>query len=139
FFTPLDQTREAFRIDKAIRERCVFAQHNLAQDPPFSHLDLISCRNVLIYLEANLQQKVIQTFHYALNPQGLLLLGTSESIDLHSRLFRRIERGQKLYVKKVTGGLVLPNFATREDATGERFRGERETPMPEKQRMGWDI
>lgn len=139
FFTPLNRTRGTFRIDKAIRERCVFAQHNLAKDPPFSHLDLISCRNVLIYLEANLQQKVIQTFHYALNPQGLLLLGTSESIDLHSRLFRQVVRGQKLYAKKVTGGLVLPNLAASADAAGERFRGERETPMAEKQNRGWDI
>src|SRR6185503_14904840 len=97
------------------------------------HLDLISCRNVLIYLGASLQQQVIETFHYALNPQGLLLLGTSESIDLRSRLFRQVERGQKLYAKKVTGGLVLPKFASRAEAKGEHFHGERETLMPEKQ------
>jgi two-component system CheB/CheR fusion protein len=139
FFTPLDRERGRYRIDKAIRERCVFAQHNLTQDPPFSHLDLISCRNVLIYLGATPQQKVIQTFHYALNPQGLLLLGTSEDIDPRSRLFGQVENGQKLYVKKNTRGILLPDLATRDDAAGERFHEERETRMPEKQNEGWDI
>jgi two-component system CheB/CheR fusion protein len=139
FFTPIDRARGNYRIDKTLRERCVFAQHNLAQDPPFSHLDLISCRNVLIYLGANLQQKVIQTFHYALNPQGVLLLGTSERIDPFSRLFRRVEQSKHLYLKKITGGLVLPSLAAREDSSGERFRGEGETPMSEKQSVGWDI
>src|SRR5258708_2908598 len=117
FFTPVDRARGTYRINKAIRERCVFALHNLAKDPPFSHLDLISCRNVLIYLGASLQQKVIQTFHYALDPQGFLLLGTSESIDPFSRLFRRVEHGQKLYAKKVTGGPSLPNLSAPKDHT----------------------
>ncbi len=139
FFTPVDRAQGTSCIDKAIRERCVFALHNLTQDPPFSHVDLISCRNVLIYLGANLQQKVIQTFHYALNPQGFLLLGTSESIDPFSRLFRRVEHGQKLYVKKVTGGMALPGLTAREDSAVGRFRGEGEAPMPEKQSVGWNI
>ena len=139
FFTPVDRARGAYRIDKALRERCVFALHNLAKDPPFSRIDLISCRNVLIYLGASLQQKVLQTFHYALDPQGFLLLGTSESIDPFSRLFRRVEQGQKLYVKKVTGGTFLPNLAARVDPAVERSRGEGEIPMPEEKRVGWDI
>jgi two-component system CheB/CheR fusion protein len=139
FFTPLDRARGTYRIDTALRERCVFALHNLAQDPPFSHLDLISCRNVLIYLGASLQQKVIQTFYYALDPQGLLLLGTSESIDPLSRLFRRVEQDQKLYVKKITGGTLLPSLAMREDSAGEPFRGEGERRMSEEKRVGWDI
>lgn len=139
FFTPVDRARETYRISKAIRERCVFALHNLAQDPPFSHLDLISCRNVLIYLGASLQQRVIQTFHYALNPQGLLLLGTAESIDPFARLFRRVEPGQKLYAKKITGGVSLPSLAAREVPTAGYFRGEGETPMPEEKRVEWDI
>ncbi|HET8846086.1 MAG TPA: CheR family methyltransferase, partial [Ktedonobacteraceae bacterium] len=139
FFTPVDRERTTYRIDKALRARCVFAQHNLAKDPPFSHLDLISCRNVLIYLGASLQQQVIQTFHYALNPQGLLLLGTSERIDPFSRLFRCVERGQPLYAKKVTGGIVLPNLATREGGVGGQIRREGEVSMSEKQNVGWDI
>jgi two-component system, chemotaxis family, CheB/CheR fusion protein len=139
FFTPLDLARGSYRVSKALRERCVFAGHNLAKDPPFSHLDLISCRNVLIYLGANLQQKVIQTFHYALNPQGLLLLGTSESIDPLSRLFRRVEHGQKLYCKKVTGGTLLPGLMYSEAPVEKQFLREGETFMPGEKRVGWDI
>jgi two-component system CheB/CheR fusion protein len=139
FFTPLDRARGTYRIDQALRDRCVFARHNLAKDPPFSHVDLISCRNVLIYLGVSLQQKVIQTFHYALNPQGFLLLGTSESIDPFSRLFRRIEQGQKLYIKKVTDGTLLPSLAAREEPDALRFRRKGETSMPEEKRGGGDV
>jgi len=139
FFIPLDRARGSYRVTKALRESCVFAVHNLAKDPPFSHLDLISCRNVLIYLGANLQQKVIQTFHYALNPQGLLLLGTSESIDPLSRLFRRVEHGQKLYCKKVTEGMLLPGLAYSGAPAEKQVLREGEASMPEEKRVGWDI
>lgn len=137
FFTLVDRAYGSYRVNKALRERCVFAQHNLAKDPPFSHLDLVSCRNVLIYLGDNLQQKVIQTFHYALNPQGFLLLGTSESVDPFSRLFRRVEHGQKLYIKKVTRGISLPSLTVGSEE--RHFPGGGEIPMPEKQSAGWDI
>jgi chemotaxis methyl-accepting protein methylase len=70
-----------------VRELVVFAQHNLLTDPPFSHLDLIVCRNLMIYLQRDVQQDVIALFHYALKPDGLLLLGTSETTD-RSDLFR---------------------------------------------------
>ena len=71
-----------------MRERCVFARQNLLSDPPFSRLDLISCRNLLIYIEAGLQQKILPTFHYALKPNGFLLLGASESIGSCGRAVR---------------------------------------------------
>jgi two-component system, chemotaxis family, CheB/CheR fusion protein len=88
-----------YQATKELREMCIFSQHSLIRDPPFSQLDLISCRNVLIYLSAELQQKLIPLFHYALRPGGFLLLGPSEStasapelfdaVDKKSRIFRR--------------------------------------------------
>ena len=70
-----------------MRDLCVFAQHNLLKDPPFSRLDLLSCQNVLIYLGQGAQRKILQTFHYALAPHGVLLLGPSETIGTASDLF----------------------------------------------------
>ena len=76
-----------YRIRKEVREQVVFAPHNLLGDPPFSKLDLITCRNVLIYLQRGVQRDVLDLFHYALNPDGFLVLGTSETVD-RSELFR---------------------------------------------------
>jgi two-component system CheB/CheR fusion protein len=100
FFLPLDRNGERYQISKDIREHCVFAQHNVAHDPPFSRLDLVSCRNVLIYLTPAGQEKVLQTLHYALKPHGFLLLGASESVGPDSALFTRVEQHQKLFTKK---------------------------------------
>src|SRR6185295_9138770 len=78
----------------------IFAQHNLMTDPPFTHLGMVSCRNMLIYLEQPLQQKIITTFHYALNPNGCLFLGSSESIGAAESLFKPLERSHKIFVKQ---------------------------------------
>ena len=77
-----------YRIDKSIRDLCVFARQNLTSDPPFSHVDLVSCRNVLIYLSPPLQKRVMPTFHYALNSPGFLVLGSSETVGDHSTCSR---------------------------------------------------
>jgi two-component system CheB/CheR fusion protein len=90
------------RISASIRERCVFAQHNLLKDPPFSHLDLLSCQNVLIYLLPMAQKKSLQMFHYALSSHGFLLLGPSETIGTAADLFART--GPHLYLKKAGSG-----------------------------------
>ena len=74
-----------YQISKSIRDMCVFARQNVFSDPPFSRMDLISCRNVLIYLDRDLQDQVCSTFHYALNPGGSLLLGASETADKPAR------------------------------------------------------
>ena len=89
-----------YQISRRIRELCVFAKQNIIEDPPFSKIDLVSCRNLLIYLAPVLQKKVIPTFHYALNPDGVLVLGTSESIGTFADLFRLIDKKYKIYLKK---------------------------------------
>ena len=101
FFVPMDRSGERYQISKAIRACCIFARQNVANDPPFSHLDLVSCRNVLMYLTPALQEKVVQTLHYALKSHGFLLLGSFlESVGPGSTLFTRAEPHQKLFTKK---------------------------------------
>ncbi len=96
FFVEMDG---GYRIAKTIRDTCVFARHNVLTDPPFSQMDLISCRNLLIYLEPALQQKVVPLLHYALKPAGFLLLGNSESIGSYRDLFETDDVRQKCYAK----------------------------------------
>ncbi len=91
-----------YQINKAIRDLCVFAKQNVTQDPPFSRIDLISCRNVLIYLGPALQKKVVPIFHYALNPGGFLMLGSSETIGGFPELFAQADTKNRIYSKKVT-------------------------------------
>ena len=105
FFVP---SGDDYQISKSVRELCVFARHNLCSDPPFSRLDLISCRNVLIYFGAILQKKVMHNLHYALNPNGCLLLGTSETTNTVAELFTPSDKKHKIYAKKIS--FVLPNL-----------------------------
>jgi two-component system CheB/CheR fusion protein len=93
-----------YRIEKSIRDMCVFARHNVTADPPFSHLDLISCRNVLIYLATPLQKRILPTFHYALNVPGFLVLGSAETVGENADLFEVVDRAHRIYAKK--GGAV---------------------------------
>jgi two-component system, chemotaxis family, CheB/CheR fusion protein len=89
-----------YQIAKFIRDTCVFARQNLIEDPPFSKLDLVSCRNVLIYLGPILQKKVMPIFHYSLKPGGYLLLGGSETIGTSAELFVLTDKKNKIYVKR---------------------------------------
>ncbi len=92
-----------YRINKAIRDICVFARHNLLQDPPFSRIDVISCRNVLIYLAPVLQKRIMPIFHYAMKPRGFLMLGGAEGIiGTASDLFELMDRKHKIYCRKST-------------------------------------
>ena len=86
-----------YRIRRELREMMLFAHHNVIKDPPFSHLDLISCRNLLIYLNRTAQQRILETFHFALRPGGYLLLGPSESPDSAGDLFVAVDRNVHLY------------------------------------------
>ena len=100
FFT-LEADGHAFRIHKSIRDMLVFSAQSLIQDPPFSKLDLVSCRNVLIYMGGELQKKLIPLFHYTLNPGGVLFLGTSETVGEFSDLFAVLDPKAKLYKRKL--------------------------------------
>jgi two-component system CheB/CheR fusion protein len=97
FFARMDG---GYQVSKSIREMCVFAKHDLTRDPPFSNLDLISCRNVLIYLGIELQRRAMAVFHYALQPAGFLLLGKAEAIGRFPDLFASVDRKYKIYSKK---------------------------------------
>jgi two-component system CheB/CheR fusion protein len=89
-----------FRVSKAIRDICIFARQNVLTDPPFSRMDMISCRNVMIYMEATLQRKLLPILHYALRPGGVLFLGPSESISTDHELFQPEDAKHRVYVKK---------------------------------------
>lgn len=89
-----------YQVNKMIRECCVFARHDVTRDPPFSRLDIVSCRNVLIYLAAKTQRRVLPTFHYALNPTGLLLLGTAETTGAATDLFNLVDKAHHIFSKK---------------------------------------
>jgi two-component system, chemotaxis family, CheB/CheR fusion protein len=92
-----------YRVSKSLRERCVFARQNLTVDPPFSRVDLVSCRNVLIYMSPALQQRLLPVFHFALNPHGFLVLGLAESIGQFGDLFEVVSRKHKIYRRRSTG------------------------------------
>lgn len=89
-----------YRIHKGIRDMLVFSEHDVIRDPPFSRLDLISCRNLMIYLGGALQQRLLPVFHYALNPGGVLLLGTSEGIGDFGDLFAPLDRESRIYLRQ---------------------------------------
>lgn len=94
----------SYRVNKSLRDLLIFSDQDLITDPPFSRVDLISCRNLLIYLSAPLQKKIIPMFHYALNPRGVLLLGTSEGVGDAGDLFSVLDRKAKVFVRKDQGG-----------------------------------
>lgn len=97
-------------IVKEVREMCIFSQHSIIKDPPFSRLDLISCRNLLIYLDAELQSRVIPVFHFALKPEGVLFLGNSENVSRHTNLFGPIEARSRIFRRLETHSRILPDF-----------------------------
>lgn len=92
--------RDDYCVIKEIREMCIFSPHSVLKDPPFSRMDLVSCRNLLIYLGNDLQERLVRSFHYALRPGGFLLLGTSERLASNARLFTELDKKQRLYVRR---------------------------------------
>lgn len=99
FFSEQDNE---YRIKKDIRERVLFAVHNILRDPPFSRLDLVSCRNLLIYLDRDVQRDVLRMFHFALKPGGYLFLGSSESADACPQLFQVVDKRHRIYIARET-------------------------------------
>ena len=96
----------SYVISKQIRDMCVFSSHSVVRDPPFSRMDLISCRNLLIYLNSELQNHVIPIFHYALKPNGFLFLGTSENITQHRDLFTSIDKKSRVFQRREDGAAM---------------------------------
>jgi two-component system CheB/CheR fusion protein len=120
FFTKVDAQ---YRINKLIRDLCVFAPHNLLNDPPFSRMDLISCRNLLIYLDDVLQKKVFSLFHYAMKPDGFLLLGKSESVGSFSTQFTRIEKVHKVFTRKYHAQAKIPiNMSFKKNSSPLKYK-----------------
>jgi two-component system, chemotaxis family, CheB/CheR fusion protein len=100
-----------YQISKAIRDLCIFSTQNIFNDPPFSRMDLVSCRNVMIYLSQALQKRVIPIFHYALNPTGFLMIGNTEGLlGAGSELFEMADKKQKIYRKKLVATPVTFGF-----------------------------
>ena len=125
----------SYRIKKSIRDMLIFSEQNVIKDPPFSKLDLISCRNLLIYMGGDLQKKIIPLFHYAINPGGFLFLGTSETVGDFADLFSALDRKSKIYRRKadiddtrrLTLGRFLPNM-TAGHQVGTLAIGRTEAP-----------
>jgi len=118
-----------YRVIKSVRERIVFARQNVIGDPPFSRMDLISCRNLMIYFEPGLQKKVLPAFHYALKPEGFLFLGASESIGSFTDLFMPVDKKQKIFSRQTAPirGFHLP---VRNPGGGRPVTGKGPRPFP---------
>ncbi|HKF11078.1 MAG TPA: CheR family methyltransferase [Xanthobacteraceae bacterium] len=110
----------SYVINKPIRDMCVFSSHSVVRDPPFSRMDLISCRNLLIYLNSELQGHVIPIFHYALKPHGFLFLGTSENITQHGDLFTSVDKKNRMFQRREDGAAMpqLPVLFRRHGVGG---------------------
>ncbi len=127
----------AYRIQKSIRDMLIFSEQDVIKDPPFSKVDLLSCRNLLIYMGADLQKKLIPLFHYALKPGGVLFLGPSETVGEFGDLFGALDRSSKLYLRKenmhgsthVALGRFLPLMTAQPEAAS---RATRKPALPDK-------
>jgi len=118
FFTKDDGS---FRVNKSLRDMCLFAPHNILGDPPFSRLDFISCCNLFIYLDTAAQKKAVNTFHYALNSDGFLMLGKSENISHSANLFTGFNKKYKIFSRKINSGTrtlptLLPRYVQQTEA-----------------------
>ena len=125
-----------YQISKSIRDLCVFARQDVTKDPPFSGIDLISCRNVLIYLGPVFQKRILPLFHYALKDTGYLLLGESETIGLFADLFAPVDAKHRIYSRKSVASRVVFDFTTAEPVTRAHVvAGSTEA----RTITGWDI
>jgi two-component system CheB/CheR fusion protein len=118
FFTKVEG---GYRVNKVIRDACVFVRHDLARDPPFAKLDLISCRNVLIYFNPALQQRTLETFHYCLNTPGFLLLGHAESVPGRQELFSPVDKTNKVFARSAVPTRLRLVSARMASAAGTGF------------------
>ena len=127
FFT---KEQENFRIKKQIRDMIIFSLQNVIKDPPFSRLDLVSCRNLMIYFDSFLQKKIIPLFHYTLNPGGIMLLGSSESIGEYTDLFQPLNSKWKIFERKKGPAAEVITFPI-----GINFDGHQRSEFDEKNQL----
>ena len=129
YFVKLDH---GYRISKQVRELCIFIRHDLARDPPFARLDLVCCRNVLIYFGAALQKRVMATFHYCLNRPGFLMLGRAESIAGYGQFFSQIDKENKIYARTSSRSELqfAPGYGAYPTVPGLVVPAPAETPRP---------
>ncbi len=115
-------TEEGYRINAEIREMVVFAQHNIIWHPPFTKLDILTCRNLLIYLDTELQSKLHGLFYYSINPEGILVLGSAETLGSHGNLFNQVDSKLKIFKRSSTAPITLltdfPSAFSRNKITG---------------------
>lgn len=111
-----------YHVNKIIRDMCIFATHNFIKDPPFAKIDLVSCRNVLIYLTSFLQEKVLSSFHYSLKEKGFLFLGKSESASIVPNLFDIAVKKDKIYTKKFTPARYVPMAFKPSNAISQKLK-----------------
>jgi two-component system CheB/CheR fusion protein len=116
------KNNNGYEVNKLIRDMCVFAPHNFLKDPPFAKMDLISCRNVLIYMDSFLQKKAFTTFHYALKENGFLLLGKSETTGATSDLFTQVNKPEKIYSRKPVPGRFMHVASEKGDLKAYSFK-----------------
>ncbi|WP_421799924.1 CheR family methyltransferase [Haliscomenobacter sp.] len=130
FFT---KSKDKYRITKTLRDVCVFAEHNILSDPPFSRMDFISCRNLMIYLDTSAQKKAISTIHYALNEEGYLMLGKSETTGSSTHLFASLNKKYKIYSrKKNKSSYHIPEISQRIMQANLPDRDRSTSIMPKK-------
>ncbi len=120
-----------FKIKKQLRDMVVFSLQNIIKDPPFSRLDLVSCRNLMIYMDTVLQKKIIPLFHYTLNPGGILFLGTSETIGEHTDFFKPINSKWKIFERIKGPADRLCVFHRNRYGPGREPNPMRKTTLPE--------
>lgn len=125
---------DTYCVVKELREMCIFSQHNVIKDAPFSKLDLVSCRNLLIYLNADYQNRVIPLFHFALLPNRFLFLGNSENVTRHPKLFAPVDRRARIFKKLDTGTRFPPDFPI--SAASSRLSVEVQPPRSFGQDVG---
>jgi two-component system, chemotaxis family, CheB/CheR fusion protein len=131
------ETERGYMVQKPIRDMCVFARQNVVKDSPFSRLDLLSCRNLLIYLGPRVQRKLMPLFHYALNPGGYLVLGNSESVGSNADLFRLVDRRYRIYTRKSTGR--RPTFEVSVEPSAPSLPPQPLHAMPDELKEPFDV
>jgi two-component system, chemotaxis family, CheB/CheR fusion protein len=134
------QREGGFQIQKPVRELCIFARQNVVRDSPFSRLDLLSCRNLLIYLNAEYQRKLMPIFHYALRADGVLVLGHSESIG-QTDLFRALDSRFRIYTPRLTSRRTTISFSAGQPPTFADFKSAQSAApnMPDRPRSSFDV